>query len=83
MEMPEWGCFVAVIGNRLYAAPIPLGPDSSDEPLLPVDFVCRHFLVAVNAALGTDFDPEEFPYVSCAGCERPDDQPEPQLASLP
>jgi hypothetical protein len=64
VELPEWGCVVAVVDGHLHFAPL---PDTGDEALIPVDLVCRHFLAAVNGALATDFDPLEFPFVWCEG----------------
>jgi hypothetical protein len=83
VELFDWGCVVAIIDERLHAASLRTGPDIRDEPLAPVDFVCRHFLADVNHALGSDFVTDEFDIVACEGCELPDDQPEPQAASFP
>lgn len=74
IELPEWGCVVAVIDDRLYAASMPIGPDLAREPLTPVAFLCGHFLAAVNRALSADFSTDEFDIVSCEGCE-PHDHP--------
>jgi hypothetical protein len=79
VDLPEWGCVVAVIDDHLHFAPL---PGMGDEPLIPVELVCRHFLAAVNAALGADFSTDEFDIVSCEGCQ-PQDEPEPPFARLP
>jgi hypothetical protein len=76
VELPEWGCAVAIIDERLHAAQLQVGPDLAKEPLTPVAFLCGHFLAAVNRALVADFSTDEFDIVSCEGCEPP-------LASTP
>jgi len=64
VDLPEWGCVVFVVGDRLYAAPL---SGQEDATLIPIDLVCECFLRDVNHALATDFDLIEFPYVWCEG----------------
>lgn len=68
VELPEWGCVVAIVNDHLYAGSL---SGKGGEPLIPVDLVCLHFLAAVNAALGADFSIDEFDLCSCEGCQPP------------
>lgn len=71
VPLRDWGVCVGLNPDGELLSGI-LVPDASGawtecgDPR-PVELVCEHFLTDVNDALGTHFQPEDFPMVSCEG----------------